>query len=64
MEDNVLSCYGTIQLLHKKVKMAWTDPHTLQSGPSVERILEKGLTVFPKLCGTSARDAVTFYESL
>ncbi len=64
VEDDVLPCYGTIQQLHKKVKMAWTNPHTLQSGPSVERILEKGLTVFPKLRGTSARDAVAFYESL
>jgi hypothetical protein len=64
VEDDVLPCYGTIQLLHKKVKMAWTNPRTLQSGPSVERILEKGLTVFPKLRGTSARDTVAFYESL
>ena len=44
--------------------MAWTNPRTLQSGPSVERILEKGLTVFPKLRGNSARDTVAFYESL
>ena len=64
VEDDVLPCYGTIQLLHKKVKMAWTNPCTLQSGPSVECILEKGLTVFPKLRGTSARDTVAFYESL
>jgi hypothetical protein len=64
IEDDVIPCYSTIQLLHKKVKMAWTNPHTLQSGPSVERILEKGLTVFPKLRSTSARDAVAFYESL
>ena len=64
VEDDVLPCYGMIQLLHKKVKMAWTNPRTLQSGPSVERILEKGLTVFPKLRVTSARDTVAFYESL
>ena len=44
--------------------MAWTNPRTLQSSPSVERILEKGLMVFPKLRSTSARDAVAFYESL
>ncbi len=64
VEDDVLPCYGTIQLLHKKVKTAWHNPRTLQSGPSVERILEKGLMVFPKLRGTSAREAVTFYESV
>ncbi len=44
--------------------MAWTNPCTLQSGLSVEQILEKGLTVFHNLRGTSARDAVAFYESL
>ena len=64
IEDDVLPCYGSIQLLHKKVKSAWMNPRTLQSGPSVERILEKGLTVFPKLRGTTAREAVAFYESL
>ena len=31
---------------------------------NVERILEKGITVLPKLHGTTARDAVAFYESL
>ena len=29
IEDDVLPCYGTIQLLHKQVKMAWTNPCTL-----------------------------------
>jgi hypothetical protein len=64
VEDDVLPCYGAIQLLHKKIRMAWTNTRTLQSGPSVERILEKGLAVFPKLRGTSARETVSFYESL
>ena len=44
--------------------MAWTNTRTQQSGPSVERILEKGLTVLPKLRGTSARETVSFYKSL
>ena len=64
IEDDVLPCYGAIQLLHKKITMAWTNSRTQQSGPSVERILEKGLTVLPKLRGTSARETVSFYESL
>jgi hypothetical protein len=63
VEDNVLPCYGAIQLLHKKVKTAWYDPRTLQSGPSVERILEKGMAVFPKLCSTTARETVAFYKA-
>jgi hypothetical protein len=64
IEDDFLPCYGTIQLLHKKVRMAWHNPRTLQSGPLVERSLEKGMTVFPKLQGTSTRETVAFYESL
>ena len=64
IDDDVLPCYSAIQLLHRKVKTAWTNTRTLQSGPSVERILEKGLAVFPKLRGTNAREAVSFYESL
>jgi hypothetical protein len=35
---------------------------TLQSGPSVDRILEKGLTVLPKLRETDAKGTVSFYE--
>jgi hypothetical protein len=62
IEDDVLPCYGSIQLLHKKVKMSWTNPRTLQSGPLVERILEKGITILPKLRGTTA--CQTFYKSL
>jgi hypothetical protein len=64
LEDDVLLCYQTIQLLHRKVLLAWTNPRTLQSGPSVKRILEKGLSVFPKLRGTTAQEAVAFYKSL
>jgi hypothetical protein len=62
--DDVLPCYGSIQLLHKKVKQSWYNPRTLQSGPSVERILERGLSVIPKLEDLTAKDTVTFYERL
>jgi hypothetical protein len=62
--DNVLPCYSHIQLLHKKVQQAWFNPHTLQSGPSVDRIFEKGLTVLPKLRETSAKETVVFYKRL
>ncbi len=40
------------------------NPQTLQSGPSVDRILERGLKVLPKLRETEAKDTVTFYEHL
>ena len=62
--DDVLPCYGHIQLMHKKVRQAWYNPRTLQSGPSVDRILEKGLAVLPKLRATTAKDTVAFYERL
>ena len=60
--DDILPCYGHIQLLHKKVRQAWHNPRTLQSGPSVDRILEKGLTVLPKLRETDAKGTVSFYK--
>ena len=60
--DDILPCYGHIQLLHKKVRQAWFNPRTLQSGPLVDRILEKGLTVLPKLRETDAKGTVAFYE--
>jgi hypothetical protein len=62
--NDVLPCYGSIQLLHKKVKQSWFNPRTLQSGPSVERILKRGLTVIPKLTELTAKATVTFYERL
>ena len=60
--DDILPCYGHIQLLHKKVHQAWFNPRTLQSGPLVDRILEKGLTVLPKLRETDAKGTVALYE--
>jgi hypothetical protein len=62
--DDILPCYGHIQLLHKKVRQAWYNPRTLQSGPTVDRILERGLLVLPKLKDTDAKDTVVFYEHL
>jgi hypothetical protein len=61
--NNVLPSYSSIQLLHKKVHQAWFNPRTLQSGLSVEHILEHGLLVFAKLQNnTEAKDVVAFYE--
>jgi hypothetical protein len=62
--DDVLPCYSSIQLLHKMVCQAWYNLGTLQSGPSIERILEKGLAVIPKLSDRTAKDTVAFYERL
>jgi hypothetical protein len=47
--EDIFPCYSHIQFLHKKVRHAWYNPQTLQTGPSVDCILEQGLTVLPKL---------------
>ncbi len=62
--DDILPCYGQIQLLHRKVRQAWYNPRTLVSGPLVDRILEKGLAVLPKLRDPDAKGTVAFYERL
>ncbi len=46
------------------MRQAWYNPRTLQSGPSIERILEKGLAVIPKLSDHTEKDTVAFYERL
>jgi hypothetical protein len=40
------------------------NPRTHILGPSVERILEKGLPVFPILSTLTAKDTVQFYNKL
>jgi hypothetical protein len=62
--EDVLLCYRNIQQVHKKVRQGWINPCTQISGPSVERILEKGLLVFPKLKMLMTKDTVHFYDKL
>ncbi len=62
--EDVLLCYRDIIQVHKKVRQGWTNRRTHVSGPSLERILEKGLAVFPKLKTLTAKDAVNFYDKL
>jgi hypothetical protein len=59
---DVLLCYRDIQQRHRKVRQAWTNPHTHILGPLVDRILEKGLPVFPKLLTLTAKETVSFYD--
>jgi hypothetical protein len=49
-----------IILLHRRVLDAWVNKRTQQSGPSVDRILEKGLPVFPKLDSMEMASTVNF----
>jgi hypothetical protein len=56
--DDVLLCYRNIQQVHRKVRQGWSNPCTHITGPSVKRILEKGLLVFPQLKTLTANDTV------
>jgi hypothetical protein len=60
--EDVLICFGEIQQIHRKVTQSWYNPHTLVSGPSVARILDKGLQAFPKLRTLDVQDVVEFYD--
>jgi hypothetical protein len=50
--------------MHQQVMDMWVNPRTMQSGPSVERILDKGLVMFPKLASMDVAAAVEFYDQL
>jgi hypothetical protein len=56
--EDTLVCFGEIQQIHRKVLQSWYESHTLVSGPSIERILERGLQAFPKLRSLEIHDAV------
>jgi hypothetical protein len=43
---------------------SWLNQRTQQSGPSVNRILEKGIPIFPKLESLDMGATVTFYDKL
>jgi hypothetical protein len=60
----VIMCFNDIILMHRQVLDMWVNPRTMQSGPSVDRILDKGLAVFPKLASMDVATAVEFYNQL
>jgi hypothetical protein len=60
--EDVLICFGEIQQIHWKVLQSWYNPRTLVSGPSIERILDRGFQAFPKLRTLNVQDAVEFYN--
>jgi hypothetical protein len=47
-------------MANRKVEQSWFNTRTQTSGPSVERILERGLTVFPKLRSLDVQEMVNF----
>jgi hypothetical protein len=60
----VIPCFNDIILMHQKVMNMWINSRTMKSGPSVDRILDKGLVVFPKLASMDVAVAVKFYDQL
>jgi hypothetical protein len=62
--NEVITCHNDIILLHRWVMDMWVNPRAQQRGPSVERILDKGLPIFPKLEMMSVDATVEFYNKL
>jgi hypothetical protein len=62
--DDVMVCYNDIILVHHKVMELWYNAYTHTSGPQVDKVLQKSLTVFPKLCSMRVEDVVGFYDHL
>jgi hypothetical protein len=60
----VIGCYKDIVLLHHRVIDVWVNTCTQQSGPSVDRISDKGLPIFPKLESLMVDATVDFYDKL
>ena len=60
--EDILLCFGKIQQLHRKILQGWYNTRTQVSGPSLERILDRGLKAFSLLRSTNMHDAVEFYD--
>ncbi len=60
--EDILICYGEIKQIHQKILQSWYNPRTLVSGPSIERILDRGFQAFPELRILEVQDAVEFYN--
>ncbi len=60
----MIACYKDTILLHHQVMDAWVNSRTQQRGPLVDRILDNGLPVFPKLESLAVADTVDFYDKL
>ena len=60
--EDIFVCLGEIQQLHRKVLQSWFNPRTQMSGPSLERILDRGLKMFLQLQTMEVHNAVEFYD--
>ena len=62
--EDVVVCYNDIILVHNKVRELWYNAYAHTSGPQVDKILHKSLSVFPKLTSMRVEDVVGFYDRL
>jgi hypothetical protein len=62
--EDVMVCYNDIILAHRKIVELWYNAFSHTSGPQVDRIIQKSLSIFPRLESTKVEDVVNFYDRL
>jgi hypothetical protein len=62
--EDVVVCYNDIILAHRKITELWYNSYAHTSGPQVDKIIQKSLSVFPRLESTKVDDVVNFYDCL
>jgi hypothetical protein len=58
--EDVVMCYNNIILGHAKITKLWYNGYNHTSGPQVDKIIQKSLSVFPRLESTKVDDVVNF----
>jgi hypothetical protein len=62
--EDMMVCYNNIILAHRKIIELWYNAYAHTSGPQVDKIIQKLLSVFPCLESTKVEDIVDFYDRL
>lgn len=62
--EDVVVCYNDIIMVHHKIRELWYNSSAHTSGPQVDKILHKSISVFPKLTSLQVDDVVGFYDRL
>ncbi len=62
--DNVVVYYNDIIYVHQKVWELWFSKALNTLGPQVDQILQKSLSVFPRLTSTDTGEVIAFYDWL
>ncbi len=62
--EDVVVCYNDIILAHRKITELWYNSYAHTSDPQVDKIIQKLLSVFPRLESTKVDNVVDFYDHL